>query len=87
ALLPADATGLGARLLRIPPGGSASPGAAGEGWTVLVGDGVVQVVLEHSRPVLRAGDALRVRSGELRSCWNLGDAEALVFCLAAPRPA
>ncbi|MEK8174390.1 hypothetical protein NKH77_51510 [Streptomyces sp. M19] len=83
AVLLDDSTlGVNAVLVRVPPGGSASPGMAHDvPVAVLVGSGMVQVVLEENRPVLREGEALTVASGGIRSCRNLSDREALLFWL------
>lgn len=79
-LLDDPRAGLRVWVLRLSPGGSATPGFAHKGVEVVaVASGLVQVVLATGRPVLRPGEALVAdRSGV--SAWrNLTDREAVVF--------
>lgn len=80
ALLDDPETGLRAYLLRLPPKASSELGFAHKGIEMItIGAGLVQVVLETGRPVLRKGEALLAERSGISSCRNIGDHEALVF--------
>ncbi|MFC4120054.1 helix-turn-helix domain-containing protein [Nonomuraea zeae] len=89
---PADSPGVlvddprhGVRMasVTVPPRGSATPPQAGHGsCLLLVAAGYVRVVHSSSRFVLRQGDALRVTEGSVLSIRNIGDTDALVFCVS-----
>jgi transcriptional regulator with XRE-family HTH domain len=79
-LLDDPEAGLRTYLLRLPPKASAELGFAHKGVELItVGAGLVQVVLETGRPVLRQGEALLAERSGISSCRNIGDREALVF--------
>jgi transcriptional regulator with XRE-family HTH domain len=79
-LLDDPETGLRAYLLRLPPKATSELGFAHKGIEMItVGAGLVQVVLETGRPVLRQGEALLAERSGISSCRNIGDREALVF--------
>jgi transcriptional regulator with XRE-family HTH domain len=79
-LLDDPQAGLRVYLLRLPPKASSELGFAHKGVeTIAVGAGLVQVVLETGRPVLRQGEALLAERSGISSCRNIGDREALVF--------
>jgi uncharacterized cupin superfamily protein len=79
-LLEAGDAGLRAYLIRLQPGGSASPGFAHKcSELVAVAQGLVQVVLPTGRPVLRSGEALIAEASGIEGWRNLGDGEAVIF--------
>lgn len=64
--------GLRAYLVVLGPGESGEPGTVHKGAElVLVGNGVVQIVLNEETPVLRAGDALLVTTDAIHGWRNL----------------
>jgi transcriptional regulator with XRE-family HTH domain len=79
-LLDDPRAGLRAYAVRLSPGGSAEPGFAHKGVElVAVASGLVQVLLETGRPVLRPGEALIADTSGVAGWRNLGEREALVF--------
>jgi len=79
-LLDDPRTGLRAYLVRLSPGGSASPDFSHKGVElVTVASGLVQVLLASGSPVLRQGEALIADRSGVSGWRNLGDREALVF--------
>lgn len=72
--------GLRAYILRLSPGGSATPGVSHKGVElVAVGTGLVQVQLATGKPVLRQGEALMADRRGVSGWRNLSDREAVVF--------
>lgn len=79
-LLDDPRAGLRAYAVRLSPGGSAEPAFAHKGVEVVaVANGLVQVLLETGRPVLRTGEALIADTSGVAGWRNLGEREALVF--------
>jgi transcriptional regulator with XRE-family HTH domain len=79
-LLDDPATSMRANLVRLAPGESGVPRAQDSGQVLLaVATGLVQVLTSGGGPVLRDGEVLSVRSGDLLRWRNLGDDEALLF--------
>jgi transcriptional regulator with XRE-family HTH domain len=79
-LLDNPEAGLRAYVVRLPPGGSGSPGVSHKGVeAVAVASGLVQVVLPTGRPVLRAGETLLAERSGVASWRNLSDHEAMLF--------
>ena len=79
-LLDDPASGLRAYVVHLPPRQAGSPHLAHKGTElVAVGEGLVQVVLAHGRPVLRRGEVLLVETTTIESWRNLGPAEATLF--------
>jgi transcriptional regulator with XRE-family HTH domain len=80
ALLDDPQTGLRAYLMTLPPNGSGELGFAHKGVEIVaVASGLVQVVLQTGRPVLRPGEALLAEQSGITACRNLTDEEATVF--------
>lgn len=72
--------GLRAYLVRLPRRGSAEPHIAHKATElVAVANGLVQVLLETGRPVLRGGEALLVDEAPIIGWRNLGVGEATLF--------
>jgi len=72
--------GLRAYLVRLPRRGSAAPHIAHKATElVAVAGGLVQVVLETGRPVLRSGEALLVEDAPIVGWRNLGVGDATIF--------
>ncbi len=72
--------GLRAYLVRLSPGGTASPDFSHKGVElVTVAAGLVQVQLASGTPVLRQGEALIADKSGVSGWRNLGDRDALVF--------
>ena len=79
-LLDNPEAGLRVYVVRLPPGGSGSPGILHKGVeAVTVASGLVQVVLSTGRPVLRAGETLLAERSGVASWRNLSDHEAMLF--------
>jgi transcriptional regulator with XRE-family HTH domain len=79
-LLDNPEAGLRAYVVRLPPGRSGSPGTSHKGVElVAVASGLVQVVLDTGRPVLRAGETLLAERSGVASWRNLSDHEAMLF--------
>ncbi|HSJ27873.1 MAG TPA: XRE family transcriptional regulator [Acidimicrobiia bacterium] len=71
-LLDGQTAGLRAHLVTLGPGETGGPGTVHKGAElVLVGNGVVQVVLNEETPVLRSGDALLVTHDAIHGWRNL----------------
>lgn len=89
ALLDNPEVGLRAYLVRIPPRATAEPHLRHKGIElVAVAGGLVQVVLETGRPVLRAGETLLAEDAPMTGWRNLGAGEATLFwILRDARPA
>jgi len=86
-LLDDPRTGLRAYLVRLSPGGSATPDFAHKGVElVTVAAGLVQVLLASGSPVLRQGEALIADRSGVAGWRNLGDREALVFWVLQDDP-
>lgn len=80
ALLDDPEVGLRAYLVRIPARATAKPHQAHKGLElVAVANGLVQVLLATSRPVLRAGEVVLAEDAPVTGWRNLGVAEAAVF--------
>ena len=72
--------GIRAYLVRLPRRGSAEPHVSHKGAElVAVASGLVQVLLETGRPVLRAGEALLAEDTPIAGWRNLGVGEAALF--------
>ena len=72
--------GLRAYLVRLPQRGSAEPHVSHKGVElVAVASGLVQVLLQTGRPVLRAGEALLIDEAPVAAWRNLGVGEATLF--------
>lgn len=72
--------GLRAYLLRLPRRGSAEPHISHKGVElVAVASGLVQVLLQTGRPVLRTGEALLLDETPIAGWRNLGLGEATLF--------
>lgn len=72
--------GLRAYLLRLPRRGSAEPHVSHKGVElVAVASGLVQVLLQTGRPVLRTGEALLLDETPIAGWRNLGLGEATLF--------
>lgn len=79
-LLDDPRAGLRVYLVRLSPGGSATPDFAHKGIEVVnVATGLVQVQLATGSPVLRQGEALIADRSGVRGWRNLSDREAIVF--------
>ena len=79
-LLDDPTTGLRAYLVVLGPGEAGEPGTVHKGAElVLVGDGVVQVLLNEETPVLRGGDALLVTHDAIHGWRNLVPETARLF--------
>jgi transcriptional regulator with XRE-family HTH domain len=86
-LLDDPRAGLRAYAVRLSPGGSAEPAFAHKGVElVAVAAGLVQVLLETGRPVLRTGEALIADTSGVAGWRNLGEREALVFWVLHDEP-
>jgi transcriptional regulator with XRE-family HTH domain len=72
--------GLRAYLLRLPVRGTSELGFAHKGVEmVAVANGLVQVVMQAGRPVLRSGESLLAERSGISSVRNIGDREATIF--------
>jgi len=72
--------GLRAYLVSLPPGGQAAPHLSHKGVElVAVVGGLVQVLLEGGRPVLRRGETLLAERTAVLGWRNLGESEATLF--------
>ena len=72
--------GLRAYLVVLGPGESGEPGSVHKGAElVLVGNGVVQIMLNEETPVLRGGDAVLVTQDAIRGWRNLVPETARLF--------
>ena len=72
--------GLRAYLVRLPRRGAGKPHFSHKGTDlVTVASGLVQVLLETGRPVLRTGEALLVEEAPIVGWRNLGVDEAMLF--------
>ena len=79
-LLDDRGAGLRAYLVRLPRRGSAEPHITHKATElVAVASGLVQVVLETGRPVLRSGEALLVDEAPIVGWRNLGVGDATIF--------
>ena len=79
-LLDDPRAGLRVYLVRLSPGGSATPEFAHKGVEVVnVATGLVQVLLASGGPVLRQGEALIADRSGVSGWRNLSDREAIVF--------
>jgi transcriptional regulator with XRE-family HTH domain len=79
-LLDVPSAGLRAYLVVLGPGEAGEPGTVHKGAElVLVGDGVVQVLLNEETPVLRGGDALLVTHDAIHGWRNLLPETARLF--------
>jgi hypothetical protein len=80
ALLDDREAGLRAYVVRLPRRGSGQPHVAHKGTElVAVAGGLVQVLLETGRPVLRTGETLLVDGTPITGWRNLGAGEATLF--------
>ena len=87
-LLDDPRAGLRAYLVRLSPGGSATPEFVHKGAElVTVAAGLVQVQLATGRPVLRQGEALFADTSGVEKWRNLSDREALAFWILHDEPA
>jgi len=87
-LLDDPRAGLRVYLVRLSPGGSATPDFTHKGVEVVnVAAGLVQVLLASGSPVLRPGEALIADRSGVAGWRNLGDREALVFWVLHDDPA
>jgi transcriptional regulator with XRE-family HTH domain len=89
ALLDNPEVGLRSYLVRIPPRATAEPHLRHKGIElVAVAGGLVQVLLDTGRPVLRAGETLLAEEAPMTGWRNLGAGEATLFwILRDSRPA
>ena len=72
--------GLRAYLIRLPRRGSGEPHISHKGTELItVAGGLVQILLETGRPVLRTGEALLVDEAPIVGWRNLGVGEAMIF--------
>jgi transcriptional regulator with XRE-family HTH domain len=79
-LLDDPAAGLRAYLVHLPPQQSGTPHVTHKGTELIaVAHGLVQVVLQTGRPVLRRGEALLVETAVIERWRNLGPSEAMLF--------
>jgi transcriptional regulator with XRE-family HTH domain len=79
-LLDDPEAGLRANIVRLAPGESGLPRPQDSGKVLLaVATGLVQVLTSGGAPVLRDGEVLSARSGDLLRWRNLGDDEAVLF--------
>jgi transcriptional regulator with XRE-family HTH domain len=79
-LLDDPAVGLRAFLVRLPAEAATAPHFTHKGLElVAIAHGLVQVLLETGKPVLRAGEALLLESGAITGWRNLGQTEATLF--------
>lgn len=79
--------GLRAYVVRVSPGATATPDFAHKGVElVAVATGLVQVLLDGRRPVLRRGEALIADETGVSGWRNLTDHEAIVFWVLHDRP-
>jgi transcriptional regulator with XRE-family HTH domain len=79
-LLDDPAAGLRAYLVQLPPQQSVRPHLTHKGTELIaVANGLVQIVLQTGRPVLRGGEALLVETAVIERWRNLGPSEALLF--------
>jgi transcriptional regulator with XRE-family HTH domain len=86
-LLDDPAVGLRAFLVRLPAGAATAPHFTHKGLElVAIAHGLVQVVLETGKPVLRAGEALLVERGAISGWRNLGQTEATLFWVLRDDP-
>jgi transcriptional regulator with XRE-family HTH domain len=77
-----DQRDVGVRVLtlRVPPRAVVTAQQSHKGTeVVLVARGLVQVVLDSGRPVIREGEAVLVEEGRVERFRNLGDTEASLF--------
>ena len=80
--------GLRVYLVRLSPGGTATPDFAHKGVEVVnVATGLVQVLLASGGPVLRQGEALIADRSGVSGWRNLSDREAIVFWVLHDDPA
>src|SRR3954470_5000294 len=87
-LLDDPRAGLRVYLVRLSPGGSASPEFTHKGVEVVnVATGLVQVLLASGGPVLRQGEALIADRSGVTGWRNLSDREAIVFWVLHDDPA
>jgi transcriptional regulator with XRE-family HTH domain len=87
-LLDDPRAGLRVYLVRLSPGGSATPEFAHKGVEVVnVATGLVQVLLASGGPVLRQGEALIADRSGVTGWRNLSDREAIVFWVLHDDPA
>ena len=87
-LLDDPRAGLRVYLVRLSPGGSATPDFAHKGVEVVnVATGLVQVLLASGGPVLRQGEALIAGRSGVTGWRNLSDREAIVFWVLHDDPA
>jgi transcriptional regulator with XRE-family HTH domain len=86
-LLDDPAVGLRAFLVRIPAEAATAPHFTHKGLElVAIAHGLVQVLLETGKPVLRAGEALLVERGAITGWRNLGQTEATLFWVLRDGP-
>ena len=86
-LLDDPRAGLRVYLVRLSPGGSATPEFVHKGVElVTVATGLVQVRLATGRPVLRQGEALIADRSGVEAWRNLSDREAVVFWILHDEP-
>jgi transcriptional regulator with XRE-family HTH domain len=79
-LLDDPAAGMRAYLIHLPPLQSGTPHVTHKGTELIaVANGLVQVVLQTGRPVLRQGEALLVEAAVIERWRNLGRSEAMLF--------
>ena len=87
-LLDDPRAGLRVYLVRLSPGGAATPDFTHKGVEVVnVATGLVQVLLASGSPVLRQGEALIADRSGVAGWRNLGDREAIVFWVLHDDPA
>ncbi len=87
-LLDDPRAGLRVYLVRLVPGGAATPDFAHKGVEVVnVATGLVQVLLASGGPVLRQGEALIADRSGVTGWRNLSDREAIVFWVLHDDPA
>jgi quercetin dioxygenase-like cupin family protein len=86
-LLDDPAVGLRAFLVRLSAESAVTPHFTHKGLElVAVAHGLVQLVLETGKPVLRAGEALLVERGAITGWRNLGQTEAKLFWVLRDDP-
>ena len=79
-LLDDPAAGMRAYLVHLPPLQTGTPHVTHKGTELIaVANGLVQIVLQTGRPVLRPGEAILVETAVVERWRNLGPSEAMLF--------
>jgi transcriptional regulator with XRE-family HTH domain len=79
-LLDDPAAGMRSYLVHLPPLQTGTPHVTHKGTELIaVANGLVQIVLQTGRPVLRAGEAILVETAVVERWRNLGPSEAMLF--------